>query len=237
MISLYSGTPGSGKSLHVASRIYHKLRSGRPVIANFDFDAVSAVGRKRGGEFVQVNNDELTPAFLREYSDQYFRKRRFHEETILLVIDEAQLLFNAREWNVSGRSDWLSFFTQHRKFGYEVVLVAQFDRMLDRQIRSLLEYEYVHRKVSNFGVKGWLLSIWTLGKLFCAVKMWYPLHERIGADWFLARKKYYRLYDTYKRFDSEKSDEKFLIDGDGGVDPRRPAPIETVNGVKFYEVS
>jgi len=35
MIYLYSGTPGSGKSLHLANIIWQKLRSGRPVIANF----------------------------------------------------------------------------------------------------------------------------------------------------------------------------------------------------------
>ena len=40
-----------------------------------------------------------------------------------------------------------SHFSQHRKLGYRVILIAQFDRMLDRQIRSVLEYEYIHRKV------------------------------------------------------------------------------------------
>lgn len=238
MISLYSGTPGSGKSLHVAARIYWKLRRGLPVVANFDFNSECAIGRKRGGgEFVQRDNDQLDPAWLRAYSTEYFKTHRFKEETILLVIDEAQLLFNAREWSAAGRAEWLSFFTQHRKFGYEVILVAQFDRMLDRQIRSLLEYEYIHRKVSNFGVMGWLLSIWTLGRLFCAVKMWYPLREKVSAEWFVARKKYYSLYDTYKHFDDAKPIEDAAAAIPCAADPRRPAPIETVNGVKFYEVS
>lgn len=237
MISLYSGTPGSGKSLHVASRIYWKLRRGLPVIANFDFAADRVRGRGRGGEFIQRNNDELDPAWLRAYSGEYFKTHRFKEETILLVIDEAQLMFNAREWSAAGRAEWLSFFTQHRKFGYEVILVAQFDRMLDRQIRSLLEYEYIHRKVSNFGLMGWLLSIWTLGRLFCAVKMWYPLREKVSADWFVARKKYYSLYDTYKHFDEDKPVEDGANDDGSRVDPRGSAVLETKNGVKFYEAS
>ena len=38
MILLYSGTPGSGKSLHVAERLYHLLRAGRPVICNFNIN-------------------------------------------------------------------------------------------------------------------------------------------------------------------------------------------------------
>lgn len=209
MISLYSGTPGSGKSLHIAERICTKLRAGRPVIANFGFDWQKAVGKKkRVGEFVETDNDSLTPAFLRRYSTDYFKAHRFHEDWIFLVIDEAQLIFNAREWGAEGRKEWLSFFTQHRKFGFEVVLVAQFDRMLDRQIRSVLEYELIHRKVSNFGTWGKVLSFWTLGKLFVAVKLWYPLHEKVGAEWFVALPKYYKLYDTYKHFDEDGEGEK-----------------------------
>lgn len=200
MISLYSGTPGSGKSLHVAERIYVKLGAGRPVIANFPVN-VSRIKRCRG-DFLEVSNDQLTPALLIDFSNEYFRKHKFREDRIFLVIDEAQLLFNAREWNVAGRSEWTAFFTQHRKYGYEIVLVAQFDRMLDRQVRSLLEYEYVHRKVSNFGIYGKLLSLWTLGKLFVAVKVWYPLKEKVGSEWFVCRKKYYSLYDSYARFDA-----------------------------------
>ena len=38
VLKLYSGTPGSGKSLDVARKIYHALRYGRPVIANFDIN-------------------------------------------------------------------------------------------------------------------------------------------------------------------------------------------------------
>ena len=56
--------------------------------------------------------------------------------------------------------------------------------MIDKQIRSLIEYEYIHRKVSNFGVVGKVMSMVTFGKLFCAVKMWYPLNERLGAEFF-----------------------------------------------------
>lgn len=198
MISLYSGTPGSGKSLHVAERIYVKIAAGRPVIANFHIE--TRYIKHCRGSFWEVSNDQLTPQLLMDYSDEYFARHRFREDRILLVIDEAQLLFNAREWAAAGRKEWTAFFTQHRKYGYEIILVAQFDRMLDRQLRSLLEYEYIHRKVSNFGFWGKILALWSLGKLFVAVKMWYPLHERVGAEWFVCKKKYYRLYDSYKRF-------------------------------------
>lgn len=198
MIYLYSGTPGSGKSLHTASVIYYSLKMGRPVIANFpfNFDAI----KKRKAQFIERDNVNLTPSFLIEYAHHFFHGRQIKEGHILLVIDECQLMFNAREWNASGRADWLSFFTQHRKYGYDIILIAQFDRMIDRQIRSLIEYEQIHRKVSNYGLKGRILSIIMGGNTFVSVKVWYPMKEKVGQEFFHARKKFYSLYDTFGMF-------------------------------------
>ena len=130
-----------------------------------------------------------------------------------MVIDECQRIFNARDWGQKGRGEWLTFFTLHRHLGYDIVLIAQFDRMLDRQIRSLIEYEYIHRKVSNFGWKGKLLSCFALGNLFVTVKVWYPMKEKVGSEFFRAKKMYYGLYDTFATFDSPAQAE----DGERGA--------------------
>ena len=198
MIYLYSGTPGSGKSLHQAERIFTRLRAGKPVIANYEINT-GAIKHCRG-EFTFLDNEQLQPDALREYSRKYFQVHRFREGAIWLFIDEAQILFNAREWQAKGRADWLSFFTQHRKFGYDIFLVAQFDRMIDRQIRSLIEYEVIHRKVSNFGIKGKAFSLLAGGRLFVAVSVWYPMKEKTGAQFFKYHKRYQELYDSYKDF-------------------------------------
>lgn len=205
MIDLYSGTPGSGKSLHTAERLYYWLRLGRPAICNFDIrlDYVS----KRQAEklkFRCVTNEALTPELLISYAAAYWSGKTIQEDGILLVVDECQLIFNAREWAKQGRDKWLSFFSQHRKYGYHIILVAQFDRMIDRQIRSLIEYEYVHRKVGNFGIKGKALSLVMGGNVFVAVKVWYPMNEKVSAEFFRARKRFYRLYDTFGSFTSTK---------------------------------
>ena len=199
LIYLYSGTPGSGKSLHQAKDIYHWVKSGHSCIANFDVD-VSKIPKAKG-QFIYLDNDHLTPEILIKYSKVYFASHQFKEGRLRVYIDECQLMFNAREWNISGRKEWLSFFTQHRKFGYDIFLVAQFDRMIDRQIRSLIEYEVIHRKASNFGTIGGLISICSGGDLFVAVTMWYPMKERIESVFFKAHKKYYQLYDTLNTFD------------------------------------
>ena len=62
MIILYSGTPGSGKSLHAAERICSFLSVGKPVICNFPVN-LNSVKRKKGKLFY-VSNDELTPQWL-----------------------------------------------------------------------------------------------------------------------------------------------------------------------------
>ena len=46
MIYLYTGTPGSGKSLHLAEAIYKSLRRGQPVIANFEINTQNIKKRK-----------------------------------------------------------------------------------------------------------------------------------------------------------------------------------------------
>jgi zona occludens toxin (predicted ATPase) len=205
MIKLYSGTPGAGKSLHVASNIFYKLRAKKPVIANFEVN-VHRIKAKKLGEFTYLDNIRMTPQTLIQYAMNYWNGKKIKEDTLLLVIDESQLLFNSRDWSRNGRNDWLSFFSQHRKYGYEIILIAQFDRMLDRQIRSLVEYEYMHRKVNNFGIGGTILGILAMGKLFVAIKVWYPMHEKVGSEFYKARKKYYSLYDTYGTFKMSAED-------------------------------
>lgn len=200
MIYLYSGTPGSGKSLHVAQIIKNRLRANMPIIANFDIN--SEYVKNYEGNYYYVENSELKVSDLETFSHEYFALHPFKEEAILLIIDEAQLLFNCREWDGISRKAWISFFTQHRKYGYKVILIAQFDRMLDRQIRSLIEYEYIHRKVSNYGALGRIFSFASGGSLHVAVKMWYPLRDKVGSDFFRSRKSLYRIYDSYNKFSS-----------------------------------
>ena len=203
MIVLYSGTPGSGKSLDSARTIYNWCRRGAPIICNFPVNADSIrIRRKKDIRF--VSNDDLSPDLLVKISREYFDGRPMKEDSILLIIDEAQLLFNARDWSAKGRDRWNWFFTMHRHFGYMIILCAQFDRMLDRQVRCLIEYEYIHRKVKNMGWRGWLLSCLMLSpvNLFVKVKVWYPMKEKVGSEFFKASPKYRRLYDTYQMLEA-----------------------------------
>lgn len=228
MIYFYSGTPGSGKSLHLAERLYWWLRAGKPAIGNFALD-LDKIGGKKKKNYTYLRNDQLTPQFLQDYAQKYIKEHGgVKEGSILLVIDECQLLFNSRDWSQKGRNEWLAFYTLHRHLGYDVILVAQFDRMIDRQIRSLIEYEYIHRKVSNYGWKGKLFSLVALGNLFVCVKRWYPLKEKVGSEFFRAKKKYYGLYDTFGTFSSSDAPPEDGEPGRGAPPtPERPEGVVT----------
>lgn len=206
MITLYSGTPGSGKSLHAARDIRERLRSRKCVVIGNFFVNVNNIP-KRKGTYIFVENYRLTPERLLLFSRRYANHlgRRLREGEIVLFIDEAQLFFNSREWQSLARKGWMSFFTQHRHYGYDVFLMAQFDRMLDRQIRGLLEYEVKHRKINRAGKLGKVIGLLFMNNLFVAITFWYPIKEKTDSVFFLGSNKLYAIYDSYNHFEQPKT--------------------------------
>jgi len=59
MIKLYSGTPGSGKSFHLAVVMWDRLRNGKAVIANFPINYNLVKGRRASiGAFTYLDMSE-----------------------------------------------------------------------------------------------------------------------------------------------------------------------------------
>ena len=184
------------------------------------------LGIEAGDRLITVNGQEIEDVF--DY--RYY----IEEEEILLLIDEAQLLFNSREWQNISRQGWLSFFSQHRHYGYDVILVAQFDRMLDRQVRCLIEYEEVHRKVSRFGYIGFFVGLLTGDNLYVAVKRWHPIKERVEGSFFVGSKKLFAIYDSYSHFDTPGQGQR--VSGEKrGPAITLPLPPEEPKGEKKEE--
>ena len=199
MIYFYSGTPGSGKSLHVARDIYYRLNRNKKypnVIANFMINEKMIKNKK--ANFIYKDNSDLTVSFLLNYA--FKNHKQGVENQTLVVVDEASVIWNAREWQKldtrHNRMDWLKFFVQHRKLGYNFIIISQTDRQIDRQIRSLFEYEIKHRKVNNFKI-GKLLPV----PMFACVSYWYGVNERLGVEFFTYRKKWGKFYDSYGTFE------------------------------------
>ena len=206
MIWLYTGTPGSGKSLHAAKDIYARLKRRKGgLICNFPVAEKFIPG---GYAYQYLDNSELTVDKLVRFAKNNHRVGV--EGQTLIVIDECQILFNCRTFGKSDRSDWVKFFSQHRKLGYNVIMITQDDRMLDKQIRALVEFEVRHRKLLNYGFGGKMLSFLSFGAVwFIAIEYWYGGNRlKLNQEMFVYRKKYAELYDSYALFDDEKQTKK-----------------------------
>ena len=210
-IYLNSGRPGSGKSLDAARDIRFTLnrRTPRPVLGNFELSPTAPV-RSRD-YFHYFPNKDLYPQLLMDWADEFWTSPgapEFSEDYLLLVLDECQILWNARSCMDKGsgtkkdsRMDWLEFFSQHRKWGFKVLLIAQSDKMIDNQFRMLIDYEVRHRKLSKFGLWGYLIGSLFFGRLFLRIVTYYETGERLESELFLARKKDFEMYDSYKKFE------------------------------------
>lgn len=202
---LYSGTPGSGKSLHAAQKITMAMRGGKNVIANFPinmdyFRSKKGKMPRRLGNFYYVRNQDLTVSFLKKFSKEHLK--HFRESQALVVIDECSVLFNPRI-DRKDRMDWITFFSQHRKYGYDIILISQSDCLIDRQIRPMIETEEKHRSMKNYGIWGWLFT-----EIFCNFfwvnSYWYGCKMKLSSNVFCFHKKQASLYNTYKIFDEEE---------------------------------
>lgn len=204
MLDLYSGTPGSGKSLHLARTIktYLTVRK-KPVICNFPIntDLLSKNGKNKIGEFTFMPNEMLTVDYLVSYSinNKLYEK----EGSALIVIDEAGIMFNSRDYAASDRKQWLWFMSMHRHFGYNIILASQQDRMLDRQIRGFIESDYKHRKANNFKFIGFLFTLFRI-PLFVVIEYWYPVKLKNSVELFIYHKKDGQLYSTMGMITSGK---------------------------------
>lgn len=201
MIRLYTGSPGSGKSLHAAKDIYLRLNMNKKypnVIANFMINKSMIKNKK--ARFIYKDNSELTVEFLIEYAKKYHILGI--ENQTLVIVDECQVIWNSREWQKGkDRMKWIEFFTQHRKLGYSFILIAQNDRMIDRQIRSIIEYEIKHRRVNNYKI-GRIIPV----PVFAMVTYWYGVNEKIETEFMFYRRKYAKLYDSYMIVSNEYID-------------------------------
>lgn len=198
MIELFTGAVGSGKSYHALRRGIAKVNAFRRnlVVANFPI-----FPRTKREKENWIYNPEPTVEWLINFSiEKGFRGK---EGYCLLIIDEAGIFFNSRDWQIKGqeRKEWIKFFSQTRKFGYDVIMVAQDERMIDRQIRSMAEFRVKHVQLRNYV---WLK--WLPFRTFCYVTYWLGGSFRgtpqidIFLPWIAKR------YDTMRLFDIKLND-------------------------------
>lgn len=229
MISFYTGTPGSGKSYHLAQLCYDTLRYKEiNIIANFEINlnnvALTRLGRfkrwlnqrfgirfrrynkrRLKGHFYYWDNSQVTVRNLLLFAQQNHVRRRKSVDApqTLVLLDESGIVFNCRAFSTAGRQEWVNFFAKHRHYNFDFVLACQFDRQVDRQIRCCVEYEQQHRKLRNFQFLGWLLSVLAGGNLFVVNEMWYAGKLKVRNSLLRYNPRIASLYDTLRDFSAE----------------------------------
>lgn len=152
---LYYGKIGDGKSHEVVlSEILPAVRDGRKVYVYMD-----GLDPRRLGQFAgrsanvqlwdsvdQVRAACALPVDDRDGADLII------DRGALIVIDEAQLVWDAREWQKTGKNA-MAFFEYHRHFGLDVILITQAPGRLDKGLVRLAN-ECLHVKNLRF------LSAW-----------------------------------------------------------------------------
>lgn len=172
MITILQGTLGSGKSATAVAMALDHLKNGGVVATNFslvDGWADELSRHSFSGRFFPAIRHKNA---LSHYS-RHFRVDSLHAvkqidvkglacrqlETVagkyqegqgLLILDECQLIFNSRKWQ--DNMQWIEFFTQSRKLGWNVLLIAHTIEMVDSQIRPLIEYEARFRNLQKLRI-------------------------------------------------------------------------------------
>ncbi len=203
MLSIYDGTPGTGKSLHVVDDIRNYLWRGCNVIANFDF-RYDLMGKRCKGEFLKrANSDFCFPDWVMEYGKLHNVNKdgSVRMGQTLLVIDEAQNLFDARQWNGTGRKEWNEFFAVHRHYGFDIILITQNIKSLDKRVQANAEFEVLHRNLKHFKNIGFIFSLFFGGHLFIWVKRYLSTKDKVDSKFFIGCKRKFRYYDSFVLFD------------------------------------
>lgn len=185
-IFCYTGIPGSGKTYHAVRDMCFNRSA---TVTNIHVNGID--------DTAVLPLHEITPEMLMAFSNWWFSNHPYKENSLLLCIDEAQLLFNSRTWSDKSRMGWIAFMSQHRKYGYRIILITQDFKMIDKQFRSLVEFEVYHTSASSIWLPMRLLAMCGF-HLTCANRR-FPGDESktvIQRDLYHVSKRYYRHYDS-----------------------------------------
>lgn len=150
MIIGFTGTPGSGKTYEAVKKILDNLRMGRVVYTNIDgiFDPECLEMIK---SYCGLSDLALTKQLRPIEPDQIENFWMHIELGALIILDEIHKWFSNRDWQAEKNKQFGYWASTHRHHGYDVVLITQNIERVDAAVRSLLEWNYVFRKVNFLG--------------------------------------------------------------------------------------
>jgi len=131
MVLLFSGKPGSGKTLSV---VHYLARDKRKTI----FSNVK----------LNIPGKEVYMFSPKKYAE--IRKLR----NGIVFVDEANFVFASRFWRNIPR-EMLQFWAMHRKYGVDLIITSHSLKRVDIVLRELVSYDIHCRMIGPFCVNVW----------------------------------------------------------------------------------
>lgn len=207
---LLAGKRGSGKSLGAVDMARRYLEEGRPVATNLDLfveNLVPAFNETRWYRIPDHPTADDLKALPFGNPEPTNEKRNG-----LLILDEAATFLNSREWTGNGRQDVISWLVQSRKYGWDLLLIAQHANLIDKQIReALIEIQGTVKRMDKMQVP--LLS--TIHKYFTqkplhfpkihfvALKYGFAIDSPVADRWFWRGGDLHKAYDTLQKISKD----------------------------------
>jgi hypothetical protein len=141
MIYIVTGKLGSGKSLLAVDRAIQYASEGRRVAANFHMDFTPICHTP--GSHISKTPVTVIPSIPTTKDLLMLGFGGEREDTAgALFLDECAQFLNSRTWQGKDREGMINWLLHARKRAWDVFLIVQHERMLDKQVRDALA-EYV----------------------------------------------------------------------------------------------
>lgn len=201
-----TGTLGSGKSLAAIYQIQKALTEGRRVATNLNIKPEKLVGINnkmhinRLSDFPTLHELEALGTGADVMNEKQFG---------LLVIDEASIWLNNRQWQSKDQGEVIKWLRHARKKRWNCLFISQDEASLDKQVRlALIEYTAACMRLDRFMIP----FIGRIIKVATGIEVKFPrIHIAIvryrtrNTDYFVERWWYngstlYNAYDTEQAF-------------------------------------
>lgn len=208
-VYLVSGRLGSGKTLASVGRIRDAILAGRPVATNLDLKLEKLLPpHRRNCVCYRLPDHPSVDDLLGIGSgnDTYDESNNG-----LIVLDELATWLNARSWSDKSRVAFLDWIVHSRKYGWDIIFIAQHIDQVDKQLRvSVIEYSATCRRLDRMQVPVItpLLKFLTFGMVAIKLPKLHIATVRYGCDsgspvaerWVYQGGDLYHAYDTRQVF-------------------------------------
>jgi len=151
IIEIFTGRLGGGKTYSAVQRLIKLFLRGGIVYTNIklNHDAINSYFIKKHGLQLDLNRQAV---FLsNDQIGEFYKYVTAGQDDVptMVIIDEAQLFFNSRDWAKTGR-EVLTFLTQTRKVQVDIILITQHQDNIDKQFRRLVQFYWSFRDMQKF---------------------------------------------------------------------------------------